>query len=131
MDHATEPTTLAAYTFAPPLRARATEVRAARHELRKLASPLIGEDAAHEVELMAAEAISNTIVHGHGVVTVSAECNSEVFRVEVRDEGPGLAVASRVDHGRGHQLIAGLAARWEFTTGEAGTCLWFEVDLVL
>ena len=131
MDHATEPTTLAAFAFKPPLKARAAEVRSARRNLRKLASPLVGEDAAHDVELLAAEAISNAIIHGHGVVTVAAEVNATVLRVEVRDEGPGLTIAGRVDHGRGHKLIAELAARWEFTTDETGTCLSFEVDLVL
>ncbi len=104
------------------------QVHAAHHRIRDLAGKLLDADTAHSVHVMASEAMTNGILHGHGSVTVTVSASPASLRVEVRDDGPALKVAGRVDHGRGLTLIAALAARWDLTVGEAGTCLWFEVD---
>lgn len=112
-----------------PLRvATPAQVHAAHHRIRGLAAQIVGAVAGYDVALMACEAMTNAVLHGHGTVTVTMSCCDDSLRVEVRDDGPGLKVAGRVDHGRGLTLIAELAARWELTVDEAGTRLWFEVD---
>jgi anti-sigma regulatory factor (Ser/Thr protein kinase) len=109
----------------------AAKVPAARHKIHRLATAIVGPDVAEDVELMAAEAIANALLHGCGGASVTVAVVGRALRVEVRDQGPGFAVARRVDHGRGHTIIAALASRWEFvpSVNGAGTCLWFEVDL--
>lgn len=104
------------------------QVHAAHHKLRLLATQVVGPVAGYDVALMACEAMTNAILHGHGTVTVTTSLGEKALRVEVRDHGPALKVAGRVDHGRGLALICELAARWDLTVGEAGTVLWFEVD---
>lgn len=105
------------------------KVRAARRRIRRFAAPLVGDDTAWNVEVMTSEAITNAVIHGHGDPTVAVSCSEKCLRVEVRDEGPGLAVAARVDHGRGLAIIDALADRWALVTDNGGTCLFFEVDL--
>lgn len=104
------------------------QVHAAHHRIRGLASQIVGPITGYDVALMACEAMTNAVLHGHGAVTVTVSCSDDALRVEVRDDGPALKVAGRVDHGRGLTLIAALAARWDLTVDEAGTRLWFEVD---
>lgn len=105
------------------------KVRAARHRIRRLAAPLVGDEAAYSVEVMASEAISNALIHGHGTASVTVVCDEKVLRVEVRDEGPGFAVAARTDHGRGLAIVDALADRWAMVRdGDSGTCVFFEVD---
>lgn len=105
------------------------KVRAARHKIRRLAVPLVGDEAAHSIELMASEAISNALIHGRGKASVTMLCDETCVRVEVRDEGPGFVVAGRTDHGRGLAIVEALADRWAMVADEAGTCVFFEVDL--
>lgn len=104
------------------------KVPPARHKIRRFAATIVGPAAAGDVESMAAEAIANAFVHGLGGAFVTVTVLEKALRVEVRDHGPGLSIATRVDHGRGLTIINALAARWGTETGEAGTCLWFEVD---
>lgn len=104
------------------------KVPAARHKIHRFAAALVPPTVADDVELMAAEAIANALVHGHGGAAVTVAVLENALRVEVLDHGPGLAVAARVDHGRGLTIIAALASRWGTDTGDTGTCLWFEVD---
>lgn len=112
-----------------PLRVTSVaKVPAARHQIRRFAATVIGADAAADVELMAAEGMANAIVHGRGGANVTVTCTDKALRVEVRDHGPGLLVARRVDHGRGLNIIDGFSARWGLVTDDGGTCLFFEVD---
>lgn len=104
------------------------EVPASRHKVRRFAATFVGSEAADDVEWMLAEGLANALLHSLGGVTVTVAVNEKALRVEVRDLGPGLLVARRTDHGRGLHIIESLAARWELTISEAGTCLWFEVD---
>lgn len=114
---------------ASPIRiTSAAKVPAARHRIRRTASPLVGSDRARDVEVMVSEAIANAWLHGTGDVTVDVTCTASALRVEVRDHGPGFAVAGRVDHGRGLAIIAGLADRYGLDRADGCTRLWFEVD---
>lgn len=112
-----------------PLRiASPAQVHSAHHKIRRLATQILGADSAYDVGLMACEAMSNAVLHGHGDATVTVSCSEKTLRVEVRDDGPALQVVGRVDHGRGLDLIEALAARWALDRADDGTCLWFEVD---
>lgn len=105
------------------------KVRAARRRIRRLAAPLVGDETAYSVEVMASEAISNALIHGHGAPTVTVVADGKCLRVEVHDEGPGFVVAGRTDHGRGLAIVDALADRWAMVRDGDGTCLFFEVDL--
>jgi anti-sigma regulatory factor (Ser/Thr protein kinase) len=112
-----------------PLRVPSTaKVPAARRQIRRFAATIIDAATAGDVELMASEAITNALIHGRGGATVTITCDETALRVEVRDHGPGLLVARRVDHGRGLDIIQEFAARWGLITDDHGTCLFFEVD---
>src|SRR5690606_41527204 len=100
-----------------------------RHRTRRRAAPRRGDAAAASIALMAAEAISNALIHGRGEASVTTLCDETCVRVEVRDEGPGSVVAGRTDHGRGLAIVEALADRWAMVADEAGTCVFFEVDL--
>jgi len=100
----------------------------ARRKIREFAAVVVDADAAYDVELMTAEGIANVIHHGSGDPVITVRCNEKALRVEVSDDGPGLQIARRTDHGRGLGIIDELAARWSLVTDESGTCLWFEVD---
>ena len=113
-----------------PLRvASAAKVPAIRHKVRRFAEPLVGAGRARDVELAAAEALANALLHGTGPVTLTASCADRVLRVEVRDQGPGFAVARRVDHGRGLAIVAELADRYGLDRADGFTRQFFEVDL--
>lgn len=103
-------------------------VPAARHKIRRFAETIVGPTAADDVELMLAEGLANAVVHGRGGATVTVTVSEKALRVEVRDQGRGLLVARRTDHGRGLTIIKELAADWKLTIDDAGTCLWFEVN---
>ena len=106
----------------------AAKVPSARHKIRRIAERLVGADRAGDVEVMASEAVGNAWLHGTGDVTVTVTCTPVSLRVEVCDQGPGFAVAGRVDHGRGLTIIAALADRYGLDRTDGRTRLWFEVD---
>lgn len=115
-------------TTAPLKVTTPVQVHAAHRKLRGLATQIVGPVSGYDVALMACEAMTNAVLHGRGAATVTVSCSEKSLRVEVRDDGPALKVAGRVDHGRGLALIAEFAARWDLTVTEYGTVLWFEVD---
>lgn len=104
------------------------KVPAARHKVRRFAADHVDSAVVDDVEWMLAEGLANALVHGRGGATVTVTATEKALRVEVRDHGPGLLVARRTDHGRGLSIIKQLAAAWELTIDDAGTCLWFEVN---
>jgi anti-sigma regulatory factor (Ser/Thr protein kinase) len=108
----------------------AAKVPAARHKIHRIAATVVTQERADDVELMVAEALGNALLHGRGGAFVTVTVTATVLRVEVRDHGPGLAVARRADHGRGLTIINALAARWDLITDEGGTRLCFEVNRV-
>lgn len=84
-----------------------------------------------DIELMAAEAVANAILHGTGIVTVTIATDGRRIRVDVTDDGPAQDDADsepRLDHGRGLTVIDALADEWGFDQSSRRTRLWFLVD---
>jgi anti-sigma regulatory factor (Ser/Thr protein kinase) len=105
-------------------------VRGARKIVEILAQRAGASRAAvGDLALLAAEGVTNAFLHGTGDIGVAVFDTGLCLRVEVRDEGPASSAAehSRLDHGRGFDLIAGFAADWAYEETSSGTLLWFEV----
>jgi anti-sigma regulatory factor (Ser/Thr protein kinase) len=106
------------------------QARHARREVREYATKVIyDETALDDVELLAAEAISNALLHGTPPVYVSVGVEDGCLFVEVRDQGPQVTAAERPDNGRGLEIIAMLAASWTLVGDNTGTCLVFKVNV--
>lgn len=95
-------------------------VPAARRWLRRYLaeSPCIGPSVADDLELIASELMTNAIRHtpsgaAGGRFTLTVACGPGRARIEVVDQGPGLAPVSRGDElaecGRGLSLVRALA----------------------
>jgi anti-sigma regulatory factor (Ser/Thr protein kinase) len=105
-------------------------VRGARKIVEILAEQAGASRAAiGDLALLTAEGVTNAFLHGTGAIGVTVFDTGMYLRVEVRDEGPASSAAehSRLDHGRGFDLIAGFAADWAYEETSSGTLLWFEV----
>ncbi|MFF4777564.1 ATP-binding protein [Microtetraspora fusca] len=98
---------------------------------------LAGLDHLDEATLLVSEAATNAIVHtasgdAGGMFTVEVEVQAQVFRVAVRDAGGASSLptvrAPREDRtgGRGMDIIARTAQRWDWRPDGAGTVVWFE-----
>jgi anti-sigma regulatory factor (Ser/Thr protein kinase) len=106
-----------------------------RRRIRLLTAGIAGRDdeLTAEVEVMAAELLTNALRHGGGdKVRVRVTVGRRVVRVEVHDQGaPSLERATAddplSDHGRGLLIVAMLATRWGLEHGDDGTTAWFEV----
>lgn len=108
------------------------EGRRARRIVRELAAKVIADETLlDDVELMAAEAIANAVLHGTGLVTATVATDGRRLRVDVADDGPvhdDLHSRRRLDHGRGLTVIDALAGEWGLDQSPHGTRLWFTVD---
>ncbi|MFD0684231.1 ATP-binding protein [Actinomadura fibrosa] len=109
------------------------EGRRARRAVRDLAAKAVTDDALlDDVELMAAEAIANAVLHGSGMIRVVVAADEARLRVEVCDDGPSAGERHgrrRIDHGRGLTVIDALAGEWELDQTPRRTQLWFEVEI--
>ncbi|WP_433331901.1 ATP-binding protein [Spirillospora sp. CA-294931] len=107
------------------------EGQAARKEIRERAAKVIADPGTvDDVELMAAEAIANAVLHGTGTIRVTICTDGVRLRVEVRDQGPrdlDVHGRNRIDHGRGLAVIDALATEWGLDRSESETHLWFVV----
>ncbi|MEO3825714.1 ATP-binding protein [Actinomadura sp. B10D3] len=106
--------------------------RRARRLVRERAAKVVADHALlDDVELMAAEAVANAILHGSGLVTVDVATDGERLRVEVADDGPAQCDPHgrpRLDHGRGLTVVDALADEWGLDQTSRRTRLWFVVD---
>ncbi|SFP91951.1 ATP-binding protein [Actinomadura madurae] len=106
--------------------------RRARRLVRERAAKVVADDTLlDDVELMAAEAVANAILHGSGLVTVDVATDGERLRVEIADDGPAQSDPHRrprLDHGRGLTVIDALADEWGLDQTTRRTRLWFVVD---
>jgi anti-sigma regulatory factor (Ser/Thr protein kinase) len=106
--------------------------RRARRIVRERAAKVVAaETLLDDVELMAAEAVANAILHGSGLVTVDVATDGRWLRVEVVDDGPAQSDPHgrpRLDHGRGLTVVDALADEWGLDQTSRRTRLWFVVD---
>ncbi|XRQ10149.1 ATP-binding protein [Actinomadura welshii] len=103
--------------------------RRARRAVRERAAKIVADETLlDDVELMAAEAIANAILHGTGIVTVTVATDGGRIRVDITDDGPAADDSGgepRLDHGRGLTVIDALAAEWGLEQSPQRTRLWF------
>ncbi|MBD0673443.1 ATP-binding protein [Streptomyces sp. CBMA156] len=115
-----QPTREAAHT------ARLWVMRAARSW-----SELLSEEALRDVELCAAELITNSVEHTEKRSHVTVCWTGVRLRVEVADSGPGLPNMITADEtatdGRGLLLVEALAHSWGWYLVKTGKVTWFEV----
>jgi serine/threonine-protein kinase RsbW len=85
------------------------------------------------VLLAVSELVTNAIVHGRGQIDVHVTLRSDLLRVEVCDEGGGVAAIRPThdsgDHigGWGLRMVDSIADRWEsHRLSPAQTVVWFE-----
>jgi anti-sigma regulatory factor (Ser/Thr protein kinase) len=97
---------------------------------------LAGSPGADDLELIAAELISNAIRHtpaGNegGEFTVSVRTKPGWARVEVSDEGTGqwysLTAGDEDEYGRGLAIVAALADKFGHDAGPVGQTAWAEI----
>ena len=108
----------------------------ARHALDGLAES-IDPDRLDEIRLLVSELVTNSVRHArleqHEWIGLRVTWAQGVLRVEVSDGGPGFESEIPLpslyqDSGWGLYLVEQIADRWGVST-EAGTRVWFEVDL--
>jgi anti-sigma regulatory factor (Ser/Thr protein kinase) len=111
----------------------ANEVPVARRFIR---DALAGHPSSRDAELLGCELVTNAVQHATDAagVTVAVSRRGAVVHVDVTDDGQsGLLYWREADgqdeSGRGFQLVNEIAQRWGFLREQAGTCVWFELDL--
>ena len=114
---------------------RAERARVARAFVGGVLGP--GHPCGDDAVLLVSELFGNSVRHSRsdaagGTVTVAVSAGDGLVRVEVTDrsgpEVPGHYSAGRdAEGGRGLQLVAGLAARWEWRQHSERTVTWFEL----
>ncbi len=87
--------------------------------------------------LLTSELVTNAVRHAgrapEDPIELTVSLDSRVVRISVRDRGPGFdpeAVRRRSDEGGwGLDLLRRLSSRWSVDRSDAGTDVWFEIDL--
>ncbi|MFJ2580635.1 ATP-binding protein [Kitasatospora aureofaciens] len=108
-------------------------VRSARlsvvHTARSWSVPL-SEESLRDVELCAAELITNAVAHTGKPSRVTVQWTGMRLRVEVADSSPRLPdriTDEMSTGGRGLLLVEALSHSWGWYPVEAGKVVWFEV----
>jgi anti-sigma regulatory factor (Ser/Thr protein kinase) len=84
------------------------------------------------LELVTSELFTNAIRHGRGAVTVRSECDDDILRLEVSDQGGGRPTLQPVDSsgsvigGWGLHLVDQLAEAWGSEVRDGRTVVWVE-----
>ncbi|WP_146778727.1 ATP-binding protein [Actinomadura craniellae] len=102
------------------------------HARRFVAATLHDHPGRETAVLLTSELVTNSIVHGEGLVTVAVVSVCDGVRVEVGDGGSGTVPRPRIatdsaENGRGLFLVEHLADRWDHVRGAAGLTTWFEL----
>jgi anti-sigma regulatory factor (Ser/Thr protein kinase) len=103
----------------------------ARRWLEQRAPDGIDSETMDDLKLVATELVENALVHGRGRIVLRLEERGDSLRVEVTDEGEGVAIKIR-RHGTeiggwGLVLVDRLTARWGAFEGT--THVWAELPL--
>jgi anti-sigma regulatory factor (Ser/Thr protein kinase) len=111
-------------------------------QARQFVARTLGDDDPHAevAALLTSELIANSMLHSDsrdgGTITVNLLAVPDGIRAEIIDAGGQTVPVLRPtrsgepelpENGRGLQLVEALAARWDFSTDEAGTVTWFEL----
>lgn len=123
---------------------RETVTVAGRAERARLARVFVGEalgpghPCRDTAVLLASELFGNSVRHSRsgapgGTITVAVTTSDDIVRVEVADLGgatvPELRLAGGdAEGGRGLQLVATLAVRWDWKLHGGRTVTWFELQ---
>ncbi|TDC62003.1 ATP-binding protein [Actinomadura sp. GC306] len=104
--------------------------RRARRTVRERAAKVVADETLlDDIELMAAEGVTNAILHGTGIIAVTVATDGRRLRVDITDDGPArddsAGAEPRLDHGRGLTVIDALADEWSFEQSPHRTRLWF------
>ena len=88
-----------------------------------------------DLAVLVSEVVTNAIVHGDpgGVIEIRASRAADALRIEVTDQGPGLApmphaTTSAPGGGFGLFLVEQLSRRWGLVRHSATTRVWFEYE---
>jgi anti-sigma regulatory factor (Ser/Thr protein kinase) len=107
-----------------------------RSLLRRLLASWRLEDrvAAHDVELLATEVLTNAIRHARSAATVVVRYTGAVVRIEVVDDDPGtlpelLPLDVEREGGRGVFLVEQMSSSWGVAPTGSGKRVWFEVPV--
>ncbi len=91
------------------------------------------EPAIDDATLLVSELVTNAILHARSPVDLVVRKVRTAVRVEVYDEGSGVAqpLSSELDAsaGRGLGLVQAVATRWGVDDAEVGKTVWFEIAL--
>ncbi|HEX6580352.1 MAG TPA: ATP-binding protein [Actinomycetota bacterium] len=110
----------------------------ARRFVRESVGPPIPRRIIDDAVLLTSELVTNAVRHAglddQDQIGVTVSVDPRVLRITVRDRGPGFdpeAVARRRsdEGGWGLDLLRRSSSRWGVDRGEAGTDVWFEIDL--
>jgi anti-sigma regulatory factor (Ser/Thr protein kinase) len=117
------------------LPAEPTAVRQARAWLGETTAELLDAARRIDVELVLSEVVANAVRHGGPgrKISVAATRGAGHLRVEVTDDGPGLAprpnaMASDRYGGFGLFIVEQLSRRWGVARENLRTRVWFEVE---
>jgi serine phosphatase RsbU (regulator of sigma subunit) len=114
---------------------------AAAAEGRGAVDELIGavpDPMLESIRLLVSELVTNAVRHARigpdDTIELRAAVMPGSLRVEVRDRGPGFEArpsppTSERESGWGLVLVDRMSDRWGVERGDAGSCVWFEVDL--
>lgn len=84
-------------------------------------------------ELCTSELVTNALLHGAAPVSVEAELRRRTLRVAVCDAGPGdvraRQAADAASSGRGLEIVATVASRWDVEQVDGGKRVWFELPV--
>lgn len=94
----------------------------------------VSQDGISTAMLLVDELVTNAVEHGEGTITVIMQLDPELLNVSVSDQGPNLPELmdpdERDDHGRGLQLVNGLADAWGVRLqAGGGKSVWFDLGL--
>jgi anti-sigma regulatory factor (Ser/Thr protein kinase) len=117
------------------LPAEPTAVRQARAWLAEATAGLLDAARRIDVELVLSEVVANAVRHGGPgrAIRVAAVRGADHLRVDVTDDGPGLAprpnaMASDRYGGFGLFIVEQLTRRWGVARENLRTRVWFEVE---
>jgi anti-sigma regulatory factor (Ser/Thr protein kinase) len=95
----------------------------------------VEQDLTETAVLCVSELVTNAVIHADTECAVRLLLDGDVLTTTVRDHGGrGQTSVHQIDdhlqvHGRGLEVVGGLASRWGYELEAHGTTVWFVLDL--